>query len=332
MRRRSKPGREPVKARRRKAATPKRRNAPKAVRRRSSSAASLHKKVALLTRERDEALARQTATSKILRVISQSPNDERPVFDSIVLTAARLLRCDLVLVLLCDGATYSHAAVASPEGPFEDDGPTVFPIDPSANFPSRAIVDKKMLHLPDWSLIDLPEHELKIRQRFGVNSALHLPLLRRGECIGLLTLVGKRPNMFGAAEIAQAESFRDQALIAIENARLFKETKEALEQQTATSEVLQVISSSPGDLEPVFAPCWRRPSASAMPNWAIYFTGMASLSSHGDVQFTACLRQDAGAQPRTGAPAGLRNTPAWGRRRVPVSKLLAPASHLTRQS
>ena len=88
---------------------------------------------------------------------------------------------------------------------------------------------------------------------FGVNSALYLPLLRGGECIGLLTLVGKRPNMFGAAEITQAESFRDQALIAIENARLFKETKEALEQQTATSEVLQVISSSPGDLEPVFA-------------------------------------------------------------------------------
>ena len=253
MRRRSKPGGEPVKTRRRRAATLKRRNAPKAVRRRSSSAASLHKKVALLTRERDEALARQTATSEVLRVISQSPTDERPVFDSIVLTAARLLRCDLVLVLLCDGATYSHAAVASPEGPFEDDGPTIFPIDPSANFPSRAIVDKKMLHLPDWSLIDLPEHELKIRQRFGVNSALHLPFLRRGECIGLLTLVGNRPNMFGAAEIAQAESFRDQALIAIENARLFKETKEALEQQTATSEVLQVISSSPGDLEPVFA-------------------------------------------------------------------------------
>jgi GAF domain-containing protein len=260
VRRRSSTGGKPVKARRRRAATLKRRNAPKAVRRRSSSAASLHKKVALLKRERDEALARQTATSEVLRVISQSPNDERLVFDSIVLTAARLLRCDLVLVLLCDGATYSHAAVASPEGPFEDDGPTVFPIDPSANFPSRAIVDKKMLHLPDWSLIDLPEHELKIAKRFGVNSALHLPLLRRGECIGLLTLVGKRPNMFGAAEIAQAESFRDQALIAIENARLFeaeqqrtRELTESLEQQTATSEVLQVISSSPGDLEPVFA-------------------------------------------------------------------------------
>jgi hypothetical protein len=113
------------------------------VRHRTPSAADLRKKVALFKRERDEALARQIATSEILRVISQSPTDVQPVFDSIVLTAARLLRCDLVFVLLCDGATYSHVTVASPEGPFEDDGPNNFPIDPSANFPSRAIVNKK---------------------------------------------------------------------------------------------------------------------------------------------------------------------------------------------
>ena len=253
MRRRSKPGREPAKARRRKTVTPKRRNGPKVTRSRPSSVGGKDKKIALLTHERDEALARQIATADILRIISQSPTDVRPVFDSIVLTAVRLLRCDLAFVLLCDGATYSPAAVASPEGPHADVGPTNLPIDRSANFPSRAILDKKMLHLPDWSRIDLPEHERNIHKMFGVNSALYLPLLRGGECIGLLTLVGKRPNMFGAAEIAQAESFRDQALIAIENARLFNETKEALEQQTATSEVLQVISSSPGDLQPVFA-------------------------------------------------------------------------------
>ena len=80
-----------------------------------------------------------------------------PVFDSIVFTAVRLLRCDLAFVLLCDGATYSPAAVASPEGPHADVGPTNLPIDRSANFPSRPILDKKMLHPPDWSCIDLPE-------------------------------------------------------------------------------------------------------------------------------------------------------------------------------
>ena len=251
MRRRSKPSGEPVKARHRKAVTLKRRKAKKVTLSRPSSGKD--KKIALLRRERDEALARQIATADILRIISQSPTDVRPVFDSIVFTAERLLRCDLVSVLLCDGATYSPAAAASREGPLADVGPTNLPIDPSANFPSRAILDKKMLHLPDWSRIDLPEHERNIHKTFGVNSALYLPLLRDVECIGLLTLVGKRPNMFGAAEIAQAESFRDQALIAIENARLFNEARRRLEQQTATSEVLQVIASSPGDLEPVFA-------------------------------------------------------------------------------
>jgi len=212
-----------------------------------------------LLSELREALARQTATSDILRVISQSPTDVQPVFDSIVLTAARLLRSDMVIVLRRDGATFSGVAGATPEGPLAGPLPASMPIDRSVNFPSRAILDKKMLHLPDWSLIELPEHEMKIRQMFGANSALFLPLLREGECIGLLTMMGKRPNSFGAAEIAQAESFRDQALIAIENTRLFNELRqrtadlsESLEQQTATSEVLKVISSSPADLRPVF--------------------------------------------------------------------------------
>ena len=123
----------------------------------------------------------------------------------------------------------------------------------------RAIIGGKMLSLPDWSLIDVPTFELKVQREFGVKSALYLPLLHDGACIGVLTLVAKRPNGFGPAEIALAESFRDQALIAIENTRLLNELRqrttdltEALEQQTATSEVLRVISSSPNELAPVF--------------------------------------------------------------------------------
>jgi hypothetical protein len=135
MRRRSRAGGKSPNAQAPKAAARKSRIAPKAVRSRGSSAASEETKVARLTRERDEALARQSATSEILRVISQSPTDVRLVFDSIVLTAARLLRSDLVLVLLCDGVTYSHAAVASPDGPFEDLGPTNFPTIPAPTFP-----------------------------------------------------------------------------------------------------------------------------------------------------------------------------------------------------
>ena len=115
----------------------------------------------------------------------------------------------------------------------------------NANFPSRAIVEKKVIHFPDWSLIDLPDHERRVQAELGVRSSLFLPLLRGDECIGVLALVSSLANNFGAREIAQAEAFRDQALIAIENARLFNETQEALERQTATSEILRVISELP---------------------------------------------------------------------------------------
>ena len=182
---------------------------------------------ARLLNELRESLEQQTATADILRVISQSPTDARPVFDSIVATAVRLLGSDQVTVMIRDGDVYSAVAGATPEGPVANTRLAKnVPINASANFPSRAIHDRQMLHLPDWSLIDLPEFELNHQRTFGIKAALYLPLLRAGECIGLLTLVGKRANMFGPAEIAQAESFRDQALIAIENTRLFNELRE----------------------------------------------------------------------------------------------------------
>ncbi len=204
------------------------------------------------TQELAESREQQAATSEILRVISQSPTDPQPVFESIVAAAARLLGCDMAAVLLRDGEAYVHTAGATPEGPMPDLAPLRVPIDASANFPSRAFLAKTMVHLPDWSLIELPEHERQVRDMFGVNSALFLPLLRGDAAIAVLVFIGKRPNAFGPGEIAQAESFRDQALIAIENARLFRETQEALEQQKASAEVLGAISKSIADASPVF--------------------------------------------------------------------------------
>ena len=203
-----------------------------------------------LRNELSTARERQNASAEILRVISTSPTDMQPVFDAIVLASVRLLGCDRAFFLRCDRTTYSRVAMATPEGLLA--APANVPIDPNANFPSRAIVEKKTLHLPDWSLIDLPEHERFIHESFSVNSALYLPLLREAECIGLLVLAGKRPGMFGESEIALAESFRDQALIAIENVQLFSKRQEALERQTATAEILRVIASSPSDVQPVF--------------------------------------------------------------------------------
>ena len=120
-----------------------------------------------LFNETQEALARQTATSDILRVISQSPTDVQPVFDAIVLAAVRLLRCDGSFILRCDGATFAAVAAAGPEGPYRVFDPKPRPIDPDADFPSRAIV-RKNLHLPDWSLIELPEFERQIQERAAI--------------------------------------------------------------------------------------------------------------------------------------------------------------------
>jgi two-component system, NtrC family, sensor kinase len=206
-----------------------------------------------LERKLADSVAQQAATSEILRVISQSPTDVAPVFDAIVLAAARLFRCDLAFFLRCHGTTFSQAALVGPDGSPIPLDLTVLPIDPKINFPSRTFVSRQNLHLPDWSAIDLPEHERGIHETYGINSSLFLPLLlRAGECVGLLALASKQPRVFDEGEIALAESFRDQAVIAIENARLFNETKEALERQTATADILKVIARSPSDLQPVF--------------------------------------------------------------------------------
>ena len=156
---------------------------------------------------------RQNATTEILRVIGQSPADVQPVFDAIVLAAARLLGRDMAFVLRCDSATFWCTAMAGPEGPLPILDPAPVPIDPDANFPSRAIVARKNLHLPDWSVIELPEYEGHIRETYGISSALYLPLLHEDECIGVLGLAGKRAGSLGESEIALAESFRDQASV-----------------------------------------------------------------------------------------------------------------------
>jgi two-component system, NtrC family, sensor kinase len=207
---------------------------------------------ARLASELRAALDRQAATSEILRVISGSPTDVQPVFDAIVLAAVRLFRRDLAFILGCDATTYWPVATAEPGGLRTPPDPAPVAIDTDANFPSRVIVTKKNLHLPDWSAIELPDYERMVHQKLGINSALYLPLLRDGECIGLLGIAGKRVGVFGASEITLAESFRDQALIAIENTRSFNETREALERQTATADILKVIASSSSDVQPVF--------------------------------------------------------------------------------
>jgi GAF domain-containing protein len=217
-----------------------------------SGTAGTNTEVVRLASELNEARRRQAATAEILNVIARSPDDVKPVFEAISRIIVRVVQCDRAHIMRCDGNSYYPLAIAVPDGSFSAPASRAERIDPAANFPSRAIVSKQTVHYPDWSLIELPEYERMIGDKYGINSSLYLPLVRQGECIGLLALSAKQTDTFDEGKIALAESFRDQALIAIENARLFNETREALAQQTATSEVLRVISNSIADTAPVF--------------------------------------------------------------------------------
>ena len=205
----------------------------------------------LQTRDREltESLEQQTATAEILRVISQSPTDVQPVFDAISRSVTRL--CDGLhgWVARFDGELIhlaSHYNLAPTTAEFFQEQ---WPMRPGRELAmSRAILDCAVVHIADL------EQDSEYRPGRGriYRSVLAVPLLRRGSPIGAVAVTRAHPGLFSDQEIELLKTFADQAVIAIENVRLFTETKEALEQQTATAEILRVISSSPTDVQPVF--------------------------------------------------------------------------------
>ena len=248
MRRRSRAGGEPVKTRRHKAAL-KRRNAPKAERGRGPSAASQETEVARLTRERDEALERQTATAEILKIISASPTELESVLEVVVKSAARFCEADDVTIFELDGQDLRAAAHWG-----------MIPVEIGLRFPctrgsvaGRIVLERRPVHVIDLQAEaeEFPEGSAMAR-RLGHRTIAGVPLLREGVAVGTIQLRRTEVNPFTDKQIVLLETFADQAVIAIENARLLNELRQSLEQQTATSEVLSVISSSPGELEPVF--------------------------------------------------------------------------------
>jgi GAF domain-containing protein len=208
-----------------------------------------------LFNETKEALERQTATADILRVISGTPTDTGPVFAAIVDNARRLTSARNAVVLLRRDSDFTVAGYSAeaPAPSLHELPPEVrtAPLDREKNYPSRAILDGELVHVPDWEAGDVIEFERSVAKAYGIGSGVILPLLREGRGIGALAVTRAGKGPFHEKEIALLRSFADQAVIAIENVRLFNETKEALEQQTAISEVLRVISASPTDVKPV---------------------------------------------------------------------------------
>jgi signal transduction histidine kinase len=205
-----------------------------------------------------DAQEQQAATVEILRVISNSPTDLQPVFDAILLSAQRLLRARTTSVLR-RVADEVHLAAFTSAGEAGDAAyKSLFPMsldDYRERYPFAMTdwVTGTVTHVPDVELDtrspDIARHLARAR---GFRSVLQVPMSRKGQVIGVLGITRSQPGAFADDEIALAQAFADQAVIAIENVRLFNETKEALERQTATAEILRVISRSPTDVQPVF--------------------------------------------------------------------------------
>jgi GAF domain-containing protein len=252
MKRRSRAGGELTKGRRRKAAKPKGRNVPTAEIRRHSSTTETAADVVRLTRELSEAREQQAATSEVLKAISRSTFDLRTVLDTLLQSAIRLCSADQGTVAQRKGDTF-YRSVSYGFPPAYLEYVKDIPVEPGRDTGTgRALLEGKVIHIPD--VLADPDFTWNEGQRLGgFRTALGVPMLREDVAVGVLALTRSAVRPFSDEQIALVENFAAQAVIAIENARLLSELRQSLEQQTATAEVLQVISSSPGDLQPVFA-------------------------------------------------------------------------------
>jgi GAF domain-containing protein len=199
-----------------------------------------------LFQELKEALEQQTATSEILGVIASSPTDIQPVLDTVAANAARLCEASDAVVFQIDGDVLQPMAIYGPI-------PAVPNPISRGSTTGRAVIDRQTIHIPDLtaeSEEEFPVSKIYHRQ-MGDRTTLATPLLREGVPIGAILIRRSEVRPFSDKQIALLKTFADQAVIAIENVRLFQELKEALEQQTATSEILGVIASSPTDIQPV---------------------------------------------------------------------------------
>ena len=220
----------------------------------------LFKELEARNRDLTEALAQQTATADILRVISSSPTDVQPVFDAIADSALRLLRGWGALVVRFDGHLL-HAAAIRGGFPGSDDAlRRRFPAPVRrGEFAGEVILDRAVKQIADVETDEVPAGLRANARVRGWRANLGVPMMHDGQPIGVLTVTRAEPGAFSSQEVELLKTFADQAVIAIENVRLFKalqtrnsELTEALEQQTATSEILRVISRSQTDVEPVF--------------------------------------------------------------------------------
>ena len=207
---------------------------------------------ARLFNETNEALEQQTATAQVLQVMSKSQTDMQPVFDAIVKNAVRLCEGVHGSLFRFDDALQHFVAHYGVDSETIERLQRRYPRPPSpGTVTGRALLERSIMHVTDLQADPrFPDSNMSFKQA-GYRSVLAVPMLKESQPIGVILVVRREARPYSDKQITLLRTFADQAVIAIENVRLFNETKAALERQTATSEILRVISSSPTDIQPV---------------------------------------------------------------------------------
>jgi signal transduction histidine kinase/CheY-like chemotaxis protein len=213
----------------------------------------LHDQVMARTRELTEALEQQTATSEVLRIISSSPGDLGPVFNAMIENATRLCEAEVGTFARYDGVDFHGAAVYGHSERYADVVSRVPIAHHQKTGLGRMEVTRQAVQVADVAAEPAYDDVRRLNPDFGrIRTALYVPIIKESDLIGAFMIYRHEVRSFSDKQIALIESFARQAMIAIENTRLLNELRESLQQQTATAEVLKVISSSPGELGPVF--------------------------------------------------------------------------------